>query len=196
MKKEDLILIDAGGRWGGYIADVTRVRHLVSHVFCAQLTVQTFALTSSKIPPSHVEVWETVRRAQASAYSALLQSAQPHFAKLDAAARHVITAFKNGNVTVKDGNPDYSVFTTRLGHGIGLDGHESPFVNQGPQGQREVKSGHVFSLEPGIYITADMSVRGLCGVGVRLEDCFVVAEKDGKLDGEWLTGPVQHWGDL
>jgi Xaa-Pro aminopeptidase len=77
-----------------------------------------------------------------------------------------------------------------------LDGHESPFVNQGPQGEREVKAGHVFSIEPGIYIPSDMHVRDLSGVGVRLEDCFVVTEKDGKLDGEWLTGPVSGWGDI
>jgi hypothetical protein len=29
-----------------------------------------------------------------------------------------------------------------------------------------------------------------------LEDCFVVTEKEGKLDGEWLTGPVYGWGDI
>jgi len=39
-------------------------------------------------------------------------------------------------------------------------------------------------------------VRGLSGVGVRLEDSFVVTEKDGKLDGEWLTGPVSRWGNI
>lgn len=89
------------------------------------------------------------------------------------------------------------MFTTRLGHGVGLDGHESPYVNQGPQGQREVKSGHVFSLEPGIYIPRGMQVKGLTRVGVRLEDCFVVTEDEkGRLDGQWLTGPVERWGDL
>lgn len=153
-------------------------------------------MTSSNVSAQHVEVWDTVRRAQAAAYTALIDSAQPHFAELDAAARGVISAFTARSSNSTDDKPDYSVFTTRLGHGIGLDGHESPFVNQGPQGQREVKSGHVFSLEPGIYIPGDMRVRGLSGVGVRLEDCFVVVEKDGKLDGEWLTGPVERWGDL
>jgi Xaa-Pro aminopeptidase len=54
----------------------------------------------------------------------------------------------------------------------------------------------VFSIEPGIYIPLDMHVRGLSGVGVRLEDCFVVIEKDGRLDGEWLTGPVSTWGEI
>lgn len=139
-------------------------------------------------------MWETVRKAQYSAYLALINSSTPHFAQLDAAARDLITTYIDPSYNSTE--PDYSVFTTRLGHGIGLDGHESPFVNQGPQGEREVKAGHVFSIEPGIYIPADMHVKGLSGVGVRLEDCFVVTEKDGKLDGEWLTGPVTFWGDI
>jgi len=121
-------------------------------------------------------------------------SASPHFAQLDAAARDLITEYVDPSRIAT--TPDYSVFTTRLGHGIGLDGHESPYVNQGPQGEREVKQGHVFSVEPGIYIPSDMHAGDLNGVGVRLEDCFVVTEKEGRLDGEWLTGPVTAWGDI
>lgn len=161
-------------------------------------------MPGSKIPNAHREVWETVRKAQYSAYTTLIQSETPHFAELDASARDLISAFTHQSFDAKvsasasanETSPDYSVFTTRLGHGIGLDGHESPYVNQGPQGQREVKAGHVFSIEPGIYIPSDMKVRGLSGVGVRLEDCFVVTEKNAKLDGEWLTGPVTEWGDI
>jgi Xaa-Pro aminopeptidase len=155
---------------------------------------QTFGIKGSKIPSRHVEVWETVRKAQYSAYDTLINTTAPHFAQLDASARDLITKFVNPSYN--SSQPDYSIFTTRLGHGIGLDGHESPYVNQGPQGAREVKSGHVFSIEPGIYIDSDTHIRGLNGVGVRLEDCFVVTEKNGRLDGEWLTGPVTKWGDV
>lgn len=71
-------------------------------------------------------------------------------------------------------------------------------------GVREVKSGHVFSIEPGIYLPAradaemDMEKGDaiLSGFGVRLEDCFVVHEQDGKMTGEWLSGPVERWGDV
>jgi len=59
-------------------------------------------------------------------------------------------------------------------------------------------SGHVFSLEPGVYLPKGVVERdGITGLGARLEDCFVVTEdEDGKLGGEWLTGPVEKWGDL
>ena len=93
--------------------------------------------------------------------------------------------------------PDYSVFSHRLGHGIGLEGHEGPYLVQGPLGEKKAKTGYVFSLEPGIYLPSDGPRRmGVRGVGVRLEDCFVVMEDEhGKLGGEWLSGPVKKWGD-
>ena len=94
--------------------------------------------------------------------------------------------------------PDYSVFSHRLGHGIGLEGHEGPYLVQGPLGEKKVKTGYVFSLEPGIYLPADGPKRnGVRGVGVRFEDCFVVMEDEhGRLGGEWLSGPVKTWGDI
>jgi len=66
---------------------------------------------------------------------------------------------------------------------------------QGPLGERKVQSGYVFSLEPGIYLPAGgPKRRGLRGVGARLEDCFVVTEDEqGRLGGEWLSGPVKAW---
>jgi Xaa-Pro aminopeptidase len=93
---------------------------------------------------------------------------------------------------------DFSIFTHRLGHGIGLEGHEAPYLVQGPLGETRAMSGHVFSLEPGIYLPKNKVKRnGITGLGVRLEDCFVVTEdENGRLGGEWLTGPVEKWGDL
>lgn len=128
------------------------------------------------------------------------------FADLDVAAREIITqwtedTFPDWEAPTGSSEPDYRVLTHRTGHGIGLDGHESPYLVQGPLGQREVQPGHVFSIEPGIYLPVGgdhargSGGKGLDGFGARLEDCFVVVEKDGRLDGEWLSGPVQRWGD-
>jgi Xaa-Pro aminopeptidase len=101
-------------------------------------------------------------------------------------------------------SPDFSVFTHRLGHGIGLEGHEDPYLVQGPLGETKAQPGHVFSLEPGVYIPAVKEGRelkgdssGISGVGVRLEDCFVITvDEEGRLGGEWLTGPVHAWGEV
>ncbi len=55
-----------------------------------------------------------------------------------------------------------------LGHGIGLEIHESPHLS--PKSKEELKMGMVFSIEPGIYIEGFG--------GVRIEDLYVL-EKDG-----------------
>ncbi|KAL7422393.1 hypothetical protein Q5752_003039 [Cryptotrichosporon argae] len=179
LGKSDLALIDAMGIWGGYTSDITR----------------TFALPGSKIPQEHVEIWDTVRRAQVGP-SLLLTgsnaSSAPQLADLDAEARRIVSSSLRLGVAP---DVDYSVFTHRLGHGIGLEVHESPYVVQGPLGDRPVVPGYVFSQEPGIYIPL-RDGKAATGVGVRLEDCFVVTERDGVLGGEWLTGPVQGWGDV
>ncbi|WVF67455.1 hypothetical protein IAT40_002211 [Kwoniella sp. CBS 6097] len=200
LGKKDMILIDAGGKWGGYVSDITR----------------TFALPSSKIPRSHIDLWEAVRKAQMAPYTLLHSSTSGptllQFSDLDKAARAIVSLWKAGipvseptlpeivqaSLLTED-EPDFSIFTHRLGHGIGLEGHESPYLVQGPQGARTPQVGNVFSLEPGVYLPADgPEVNGLKGIGVRLEDCFVITgqEENGAWKGEWLSGPVEKWGDI
>lgn len=62
------------------------------------------------------------------------------------------------------GYGDY--FTHRTGHGIGLEGHEEPYITL--NSDTVLKPGMAFSIEPGIYIEGDF--------GVRIEDIVVVTE--------------------
>ncbi len=55
-------------------------------------------------------------------------------------------------------------FTHRLGHGLGLDGHEPPWIMNG--NTTTLEEGMVFSIEPGIYFTGKF--------GIRIEDIVVV----------------------
>ncbi|MFX1270590.1 MAG: M24 family metallopeptidase [Promethearchaeota archaeon] len=59
-------------------------------------------------------------------------------------------------------------FTHRLGHGIGLDVHEPPYLVRG--NSTELKAGMTHSVEPGIYLEGKF--------GVRIEDLVCVTEKD------------------
>jgi Xaa-Pro dipeptidase len=82
---------------------------------------------------------------------------------VDAAARKVIVDAGFG--------PGYKHFTHRLGHGIGLDGHEWTYLV--PGNKTPLAPGMCFSNEPGVYIYGEF--------GVRLEDCFYVTETGGEL---------------
>jgi Xaa-Pro aminopeptidase len=75
--------------------------------------------------------------------------------EVDAAARQVI---------VQAGYGEY--FTHRVGHGIGLDDHEEPYMVAG--NTLPLAPGMTFSVEPGIYLPGQF--------GVRLEDIVVCTE--------------------
>jgi Xaa-Pro dipeptidase len=57
-------------------------------------------------------------------------------------------------------------FVHRTGHGIGMEGHEDPYMVQGNSTRIEI--GHAYSVEPGIYVPGRW--------GMRLEDIVVVTE--------------------
>lgn len=86
-------------------------------------------------------------------------------ADVDIAAREVISVAGYGDA-----------FTHRVGHGIGIKAHESPYLNKG-NNETMLRAGMVFTSEPGIYLVNKF--------GVRHEDILLVGE-----DGtpEILTG--------
>ena len=137
------ILVDGGCKVEGYQSDITRM------------------LVIGNAPDKVNKVFEIVHRAQ----SAALAAARPgvECGSVDAAARKVITDAGYG--------PDYKFFTHRLGHGIGMDGHEWPYLVRG--NSTKLVPHMTFSDEPGIYIRGEF--------GVRLEDDMHVTENGAEL---------------
>ncbi len=97
-------------------------------------------------------VHDTVRRAQQTAVEAVEPGVTA--GEIDRVARSVIEEAGYGDA-----------FVHRTGHGVGLEVHEPPYLVAG--NERELESGMVFSVEPGIYLDS---------FGVRLEDLVVVTE--------------------
>src|SRR5438270_912041 len=138
LKEDDVVLIDGGCAVEGYQSDVTRTGVL--------------GKPSEKV----ARVFEIVRKAQDAALDAA--RAGRLSGTVDDAARKVITDAGFG--------PDYKRFTHRLGHGIGLDGHEHPYLVRGSKAVLE--PGMTFSNEPGIYLIGEF--------GLRSEDDMVITE--------------------
>jgi len=137
LKDGDVVLIDGGCTVEGYESDVTR-----TGIF-------------GKAPEKVARVYEIVRKAQDAALDAARTGRLS--GTVDDAARKVITDAGYG--------PDYKFFTHRLGHGIGLDGHEHPYLVRGSK--TVLEPGMTFSNEPGIYIPGEF--------GMRCEDDMVIA---------------------
>lgn len=104
------------------------------------------------------KVYETVDRAQRAGIAALRAGAPGEV--VDAAARRVIAEAGFGEF-----------FTHRLGHGLGMDGHETPYLVSG--NKKPLSAGNVVTVEPGIYLPGEF--------GVRIEDDYRVA--DGGAEG-------------
>ena len=136
LKEGDVVLIDGGCSVDGYASDVTRTG--------------IFGKPSDKI----AKAYELNRKAQDAALDAA--RAGRLSGTVDDAARAVIV---NGGF-----GPGYKYFTHRLGHGIGLDGHEHPYLVKGST--TNLEAGMTFSNEPGIYIPGEF--------GMRCEDDMVI----------------------
>ena len=143
IREGSIIMVDDGCEVEGYVSDITR----------------TFVL--GKPSDKMKTVFDIVHQAQ----SAALKTAHPGIEcqAVDAAARKVITDAGYG--------PDYKFFAHRLGHGMGMDGHEWPYLVRG--NTTPLAANMTFSDEPGIYIRGEF--------GIRLEDDMHITENGAEL---------------
>ena len=113
--------------------------------------------TVSSGPPSEEfrKVYAVVDRAQTAGIEALAAGRTGE--EVDRAARKVIEDAGYGQY-----------FTHRLGHGLGMDGHEQPYLVKG--NRTPLVAGNSVTVEPGIYLPGKF--------GVRIEDDYAVGEKE------------------
>jgi Xaa-Pro dipeptidase len=154
LKDGDIILVDGGCTVEGYRSDVTRT------------------IVFGQPDDKQKKVFDIVKRSQDAAIAAVRPGIPA--GEVDRAARKVIEEAGYG--------PDYSYFVHRLGHGIGLEWHEWPYlVKDNPL---LLEPGMTMSNEPGIYIYEEF--------GLRIEDCFVVTEDSGKYLGGMLCESLEE----
>lgn len=131
------VLIDVGCEVGGYTSDITR-------------TIFWGDTHSAKYKEIYNIVWNAQQAGVEAAKAGVECQAVDHAAR---------------NVIEKAGYGKY--FTHRLGHGLGMDGHEVPYLVKG--NSFRLQPGNVVTIEPGIYLPGEF--------GVRIEDVFLITEK-------------------
>ena len=139
------IVLDIGGTVDGYGSDITR-------------TIWVTGGDAAQGPDDRfLHLFGVLKDAQATATRAVRPGITPD--AVDAAARDPIAAAGFG-----------AAFFHRTGHGIGLEGHEEPYIIAG--NRDPLREGMAFSVEPGIYLTG--------AYGARIED-IVVCGPDGPI---------------
>jgi Xaa-Pro dipeptidase len=145
IREGSVILMDCGCAVHGYESDISR-----TWVFGEANARQR-------------KVWDTVKRGQEIA----LETAKigVPVGTIDDAVRKYYESQGWG--------PGYRLpgLSHRTGHGIGLDGHEPPYLVHGDA--TPLQAGMCFSDEPGIYIPGEF--------GIRMEDCWYMTASGPKL---------------
>ena len=154
LKKNDLLLVDAGLKYKRYCSDRTCTSFVDKNI-----TFQRDQTFSKKIEQ---KVYDIVRGAQEKAINKARSGMKA--SQIDKLARDVIE---------KAGYGKYFVHST--GHGVGLDIHEYPNINS--RNDIIIEDNMVFTVEPGIYLTNKFT-KETRGFGVRIEDTVVM--KNGK----------------
>ena len=149
VEEGGVVLMDCGCSVHGYQSDISR----------------TWVV--GKPSDRQRRVWDTVRRGQEIALNAAAPSVPAGTVDETVRAFYARQGF----------GPDYETpgLTHRLGHGIGMDGHEPVNFVRGER--TPLAPGMCFSNEPGIYLPGEF--------GVRLEDCLYMTE-----DGPRLFSPL------
>ena len=140
IREGEIVLCDFGGTMHGYCSDITRMFHV------------------GEAPSRGARrVRRARRRRRRPACTRRPSGRRARTVDAAAAPRHRDAGFGE-------------YFVHRVGHGIGTEAHEDPYMVAG--NERALEPGHAFSVEPGIYFPGRF--------GMRLED-IVVATHDGPL---------------
>lgn len=131
------IVLDIGGRLEGYCSDITR-------------TLWVTGAEDRQPDEDFRRLYDVLQRSQAAASAAVAPGVAAQ--DIDGVARKIIADAGLG-----------ANFIHRTGHGIGLDGHEDPYLVDGYAAPLAI--GNAFSIEPGIYFDGRH--------GARIEDIVV-----------------------
>ncbi|KAK3699813.1 aminopeptidase [Vermiconidia calcicola] len=152
LNDHDMVLVDAGGEYGGYITDITRTWPV-----------------SGKFTDPQKDMYNMILDVQKSCVSLCREDADMSLDKLHRVAEN---GLKNG---LKDLGFDTSrpgcldtLFPHHVGHYIGLDVHDAP----GYPRTDKLKENQCITIEPGIYVPVndDRWPEHFRGLGIRIED--------------------------
>ena len=173
MNEGDLLLVDAAANYKGLTGDITR----------------TYPVSGRFTPPQR-EIYELVLVAQDAAMKAARIGAKT--VDIERASEAVIKAglLKLGLITDATGTQFRTWYTHGISHWIGMDVHDVGDYN------RPLEAGMAFVIEPGLYIRpealdqlpdtpenkafrekAGPAVKKYAGIGVRIEDSFLLTDK-------------------
>lgn len=158
LNPKELVLVDAGAQYGGYVTDITRTWPI-----------------SGKFTPAQRDLYTLLLSVQRSCIS--LCRADSHFTldKLHHTASNSLAAgLKDLGFDMSNPEAIQTLFPHHVGHYVGLDVHDSPGLSR----SRKFERGMCVTVEPGIYVPDDERwPKWARGMGMRIEDSICVDDE-------------------
>ncbi len=171
IKKNDLILIDAGCEYDYYASDLTRTFPENKKFTSAQKDIYSIVLEAQLKAIQEVKPGKTLNHCHDKALSVIVDGLKS-IGLLKGTKDKII---KNGEYK--------KFFMHKIGHWLGLDVHDAgPYYDE-KGNPLKLSSGMVLTIEPGIYISDDLlDVPEMYrGIGIRIEDDVLVTKKGHKV---------------
>lgn len=160
IKNADSVLVDAGGEWKGYCADVTRVVPAGSGFSENQKSIYNIVLSAQKLVLRAIRPGTSLKDLHSIATESLIEG--------------LVKKCHYKEALVRDNIKKLMPHSTS--HWIGMDVHDpAPYIDDAGNEIR-LSSGMTFTVEPGLYFRDSKEFAKYAGIGVRIEDNVVVTE--------------------
>ena len=157
LRDDELVLVDGGGKYGGYIADITRTWPV-----------------NGKFSPAQRDLYQAVLNVQRSLVSMCRAEAQMSLDKLHDIAEQQLTEQLNQIGFKLSGKDIETLFPHHLSHYIGMDVHDTVGYSR----KVLLQEGHCITIEPGIYVPDDERwPKHFRNMGIRIEDSVAIREE-------------------
>lgn len=154
LDPRELVLVDAGGEYGTYIADITRTWP-----------------AGGRFAPAQRDLYEAVLRVQRMGVSLCRADGGTTLDGVHRATEHALRNELSRLGFDMSGNNLEVLFPHHVGHYVGLDVHDCPGYGRAVP----LKKGHCVTVEPGVYVPDDDRwPEHFRGMGIRIEDSVYV----------------------
>ncbi|KLJ09957.1 xaa-Pro aminopeptidase [Blastomyces silverae] len=158
LRNEDMVLVDGGGEYGGYISDITRTWPV-----------------NGKFSDPQKELYNAILSVQRTCVSLCHESAGLSLDMLHGIAEKGLREQLKALGFDVSGSAMTTLFPHHLGHYIGLDVHDCVGYSR----TLELEAGQCITIEPGIYVPDDERwPKHFRGTGIRIEDSVCVGEEN------------------
>lgn len=179
MDDGDLLLIDAGAEWGGYCADVTRTFPVGRRYSDRQRALYEVVLAAEEAAIAEVRPDVSFDAPHKKALEVLVDGLLEH---------GLLTGTRDAAL---ESGSYRTFFMHRTSHWLGMDVHDVGVYHVG-DGPRALAPGMVLTIEPGLYVPADLETvdPGWRGIGIRIEDDVLVTENGRRVLSEAVPKTV------